>query len=546
MTSLLRTPCAAEAEGGPLSPAMASERNQTLRLTGQMIDMVNPSQLPQPGDDVKLLQTPCAAEAEGGPRNPDLGHQMRLSDQVREEQGRGNMKLLPTPEAKLAAAGPDHARVNRVGSGGHDLTTAMDILDKAQVEALPDKVLLPTPTRQDGSNDGGPSQFNRHKLPLNTQIKVLERPPGAQVATATDDGVLFAILDQEPVTTLLPTPTCPAPHDTDNTAGKLRERRDGYGAELTTMFQVGTGELLPTPKASDGDKGGPNQRGSSGDYALPAVANLLPTPAAMDGSGGRISKEKGGVRESGAKRSITLATAIHHDLTPGDPLLPTPCANDSGNTPEEHLAKKPGRTQVTSLQIIADHGLIETGGKLLPTPLAGDAKMTRNSTANRTSEPPTGIHAGDTLTDALVPQGDTPAQVMPLLPTPVTSDGVDRDIDNQLATRNSPGIDAMVHHTNWGAFEPAIKRWERILGRTAPAPTEPTGKNGNHRLNPRFVEWMMGLDKGHVTTVPGLKRNQQLKALGNGVVPQQGAYAIRHLLGRHWLYTKVDAAREAA
>lgn len=40
---------------------------------------------------------------------------------------------------------------------------------------------------------------------------------------------------------------------------------------------------------------------------------------------------------------------------------------------------------------------------------------------------------------------------------------------------------------------------------------------------------MMGLPEGHVTDV-GLKRNAQLKALGNGVVPQQAALAIRALL----------------
>lgn len=49
-------------------------------------------------------------------------------------------------------------------------------------------------------------------------------------------------------------------------------------------------------------------------------------------------------------------------------------------------------------------------------------------------------------------------------------------------------------------------------------------------LNPVFVEWLMGLDHGHVTAVPGLSRNQQLRILGNGVVPQQGAAAIRELL----------------
>jgi DNA (cytosine-5)-methyltransferase 1 len=43
---------------------------------------------------------------------------------------------------------------------------------------------------------------------------------------------------------------------------------------------------------------------------------------------------------------------------------------------------------------------------------------------------------------------------------------------------------------------------------------------------------MMGLDAGHVTGVPGLPRSAQLKALGNGVVPQQAAVAVRHLLDR--------------
>ena len=40
----------------------------------------------------------------------------------------------------------------------------------------------------------------------------------------------------------------------------------------------------------------------------------------------------------------------------------------------------------------------------------------------------------------------------------------------------------------------------------------------------------MGLPAGWVTDVPGLPRNAQLKALGNGVVPQQAALAL-HLLG---------------
>jgi DNA (cytosine-5)-methyltransferase 1 len=40
---------------------------------------------------------------------------------------------------------------------------------------------------------------------------------------------------------------------------------------------------------------------------------------------------------------------------------------------------------------------------------------------------------------------------------------------------------------------------------------------------------MMGLPAGWVTATPGLSRNEQLKALGNGVVPQQAALALRML-----------------
>ena len=42
----------------------------------------------------------------------------------------------------------------------------------------------------------------------------------------------------------------------------------------------------------------------------------------------------------------------------------------------------------------------------------------------------------------------------------------------------------------------------------------------------------MGLPAGHVTNVPGLTRTQQLKALGNGVVPQQAEAALRLLAAR--------------
>ena len=78
----------------------------------------------------------------------------------------------------------------------------------------------------------------------------------------------------------------------------------------------------------------------------------------------------------------------------------------------------------------------------------------------------------------------------------------------------------------WGDYGPAIARWEPIIGRDAPAPTE-ASKTGKQVLSPHFVEWMMGLPAGWVTDPAiAISRNDQLKALGNGVVPQQAAAAI--------------------
>ncbi|MER7077940.1 DNA cytosine methyltransferase [Saccharopolyspora kobensis] len=81
----------------------------------------------------------------------------------------------------------------------------------------------------------------------------------------------------------------------------------------------------------------------------------------------------------------------------------------------------------------------------------------------------------------------------------------------------------------WGKYGPAVERWGRVIGRHAPDP-QTTGPRGGKKVAPAFAEWMMGLPVGHVSEVPGLSINQQLKLCGNGVVPQQAELAIRLLL----------------
>ena len=65
--------------------------------------------------------------------------------------------------------------------------------------------------------------------------------------------------------------------------------------------------------------------------------------------------------------------------------------------------------------------------------------------------------------------------------------------------------------TDWGQFAPAIRQWEQVTGRPAPAPTV------DGRLSADFTEWHMGFPPGWTSM---LSRNERLKALGNAVVPQ--------------------------
>lgn len=82
----------------------------------------------------------------------------------------------------------------------------------------------------------------------------------------------------------------------------------------------------------------------------------------------------------------------------------------------------------------------------------------------------------------------------------------------------------------WGRYADAITRWEHITGRPAPAPALLTDADGP-RPAAAFVEWLMGLPTGWVTDGAELTQNQQITALGNGVLPLQAASALTDASG---------------
>lgn len=77
----------------------------------------------------------------------------------------------------------------------------------------------------------------------------------------------------------------------------------------------------------------------------------------------------------------------------------------------------------------------------------------------------------------------------------------------------------------WGRYADTIARWEHSTGRPAPAPALLNDGDGP-RPAPAFVEWLMGLPAGWVTGAGELTQNQQITALGNGVLPLQAASAL--------------------
>lgn len=98
------------------------------------------------------------------------------------------------------------------------------------------------------------------------------------------------------------------------------------------------------------------------------------------------------------------------------------------------------------------------------------------------------------------------------------------------ALAHGPAFDGSAEHgspeslaTNaWGPYAAAVERWELVLGRAAPQPTDARG-----RLNPDFVEWMMGFPEGWTA---GEKRTARLRMLGNAVQVQCGEVVGRLLL----------------
>ena len=410
-----------------------------------------------------------------------------------------------------------------------------------------------------------------------------------------------------------------------------------------------SGGLLPTPTASLGDgRGGQSpERRKAGNHAVnlkdmveKGVVGLLPTPNTMDmlpphaglnalrasGRGGFVNLRdeagpEGGVRlttfafaPAGAKANLAVTVKDGIGFKEDGLTNNRFEGSDSGFMPTPRARDVKGHNQRRNQDCLEGAAAFGMDVEYLPTPTTFDEASERMASSqwrlggSRAMGLPRAVRTvmGGRLPDGTVP--DVPA-------------GPCRTVD-------------------WGRFAPAIRRWERIMGRPAPCPTETTGalrrwladkaepqwldpswlkrhapradgsyhldqpmrermmacwrgmsdgtdllapfwrhvgsfdpdepipstllparcvtdywddmrharwrsareRRGAYRpltlahLSPKLSEWMMGLPDGWITSpdiwrnVDGNHRNMMLKLAGNGVVPQQGAVALRWAL----------------
>lgn len=263
----------------------------------------------------------------------------------------------PTPASGSSSSpGPDLLMTPKAEDGDHPGIVTIKPGQQVHLSAQVGN-LLPTPKTTDAVHSS-PADADRHDPGLRAMHALLPTPDahgdrggGTHPDGRRAGGHSVSLQDvTEGELTMIPGPTLlPTPSVADGLGGHL-SRSGERGEEMLLpgiAKAVAEGDLLPTLRATDGTKGGPGQRGSSGDLMLPSAVLsaamtsspttdeqpapdapadtvLLPTPTAKDAamSGGSSPSD------------VTLTDALVRGKppagrwSPGDPTNPP---SDDGN-----------------------------------------------------------------------------------------------------------------------------------------------------------------------------------------------------------------------
>ena len=237
---------------------------------------------------------------------------------------------------------------------------------------------------------------------------------------------------------------------------------------------------------------------------------LFRSPTASQGEGGALGEDEAkrrgntvGIRD----QAMDLAVASGLKVSRSVSNLPTPMTSDRFTGTMKSSQQKPGSLHSVTLAQV----FLKTD--LFPTPAVSD---------NR------GAAKGEVALGNPKHRLKVEVELIPTTRVSMANGATQKEV-REGNPKKRIETEVLLGSTNWGRFEPAIRRWENLIGRSAPAPTKPDGKDDAHRLSSLFTEWLMGLPEGWITGL-GLKRTDELKLAGNGVVPQQAELALRILL----------------
>jgi len=333
------------------------------------------------------------------------------------------------------------------------------------------------------------------------------------------------------------------------------------------------GSAWPTVKASDGEHGGPNMRGSKGDLPLPSAAAMWPTPDGQVIEGDTAWKERRerekakGRNGNGFGLTIAMAASLWPtpdttnvgDGTPYETLQANPLARrertrvavqegrvKAGSGRSENLAMavqapmwmtqntmdslaaksqealdheythRKGRSNPNNLR---DQVVVNAGERTWPTPV-----MWRTPSAQEPGVTPERLEGGlghrnyDKKTGRLAQVGLTQQVQLENWPTPTAHDGRRPGSD----ATSTQGANLKREGESWatpttrdhkdGANPSALAPTNGLLGRQAPrtAMLGPESSQSDQtsppqsakRLNPRFVEWLMGFPTGWTDLQP--------------------------------------------
>ena len=265
---------------------------------------------PHRRERVFIVGTPSHAGHDAGCPEQRVEHEKQTrrvgqsSDRVSGDEP--GVALLPTPTQADWGRGSVHPDRRKELNPKH----SPELHELARHGLLGGAALLPTPTTQDGANNGGPSQFQRNTLPLNAEVTLLPTPSTHDKTGARSPESIarmdkpFANLNDTVVNDLGvergPEPVDVSVGEDDSSVPVLPGNGGGEDALVIALNGDGVAvdvcgaenshsscvpaelagtkyDLLPTPAASDGARGpdyAATQRNSSSYHTMVTLAAI--------------------------------------------------------------------------------------------------------------------------------------------------------------------------------------------------------------------------------------------------------------------------------